>query len=195
MKSKENIKDKKNALLLLSGGVDSAACLEYLTSNSYLVKSLFIDYGQLAVKQELIAAKKIAKHYESKLKKLEITSSKRYGAGFIMGRNLLLYSIALVEFKYEYGIIASGIHKGTNYADCKPKFLTKVQETYDIYTEGRVRLLTPFINWVKADILQYCEEKEVPINITYSCEIGKEKPCGKCLSCLDLKKYYAGKNN
>ena len=131
----------------------------------------------------------------AKLKKLEITSSKRYGAGFIMGRNLLLYSIALVEFKYEYGIIASGIHKGTNYADCKPKFLTKVQETYDIYTEGRVRLLTPFINWVKADILQYCEEKEVPINITYSCEIGKEKPCGKCLSCLDLKKYYAGKNN
>ena len=188
----KKILKKNEALLLLSGGLDSAACLDFLVSNSYKVKCLFINYGQAALKKERSSARKISKFYKSPLQELNLQNIKIKKAGYIQGRNLFLFSTALMVAKFKKGIISSGIHKGTSYLDCSPLFHAKVQEIYDIYTEGRIRVFSPFAEWNKNDIWEYCQQKNVPINLTYSCERGG-KPCGKCLSCIDLKYLYAGK--
>jgi 7-cyano-7-deazaguanine synthase len=184
----------KDALLLLSGGMDSAACLDFLIANSFRVTCLFINYGQLAVRNERFSAKKVAKHYKAKFIELNLSDIGVKKAGYVQGRNLLLYSVALISVGFKKGIISSGIHKGTSYSDCTPLFHQKVQEIYDIYTAGRIRAFSPFTDWNKKDIWDYCQNKKVPLNLTYSCEKGFKKPCGKCLSCIDMKHFYAGKN-
>ena len=187
MKSK-----KKEALLLLSGGMDSAACLDFLKSNSYRVTCLFINYGQSALRNERAASKKLSKHYKVKLTELNLSEIALKKTGYIQGRNVFLFSVALTKVPFTSGIISSGIHKGTDYTDCTPEFQQKVQEIYDIYTGGRIRVFSPFSEWNKKDIWDYCQQKKVPLNLTYSCERGGKKPCGKCLSCIDLKLYNAG---
>ena len=186
-------KEDKQALVLLSGGLDSTACLDFLCSNSYKVTSLFIDYGQLARNQEQHSAKKISRYFGVPFIKLKLDNIHFNKTGLLIGRNLFLFSTALMVTKFRLGIIASGIHKGTNYLDCGLPFLNKVQEIYDVYTGGRIRVFTPFADWVKMDIWQYSLQKSVPIKFTYSCEKGTKKPCGKCLSCIDMINLNASK--
>lgn len=38
----------------------------------------------------------------------------------------------------------------------------------------------------KIEVWEYAKSKRVPINLTYSCELGLKQPCGKCPSCKDL---------
>ena len=189
---KRKKEEDKQALVLLSGGLDSTACLDFLCSNSYKVTSLFIDYGQLARNQERHSAKIISKYFNVPFVKLKLENIHFNKTGLIIGRNLFLFSLALMTTKFRRGIIASGIHRGTNYLDCGLPFLNKAQEIYDVYTGGRIRIFTPFADWVKIDIWKYCLEKNVPTKFTYSCEKGTKKPCGKCLSCLDMINLNAG---
>jgi len=56
-------KNCKSALILLSGGIDSTACIHYYLDGKFDVKAVFLDYGQKARVRELSSAKKIAKYY------------------------------------------------------------------------------------------------------------------------------------
>ena len=51
------------AWVLLSGGIDSAACLQLLVSQEQKVTALHVDFGQPAAKQERCAVDRLAKHY------------------------------------------------------------------------------------------------------------------------------------
>ncbi len=82
------------------------------------------------------------------------------------------------------GIMSLGIHSGVPYFDCTKEFVKKMNVIVEEYSEGKVRIDTPFIDWDKKMIVSYCRDSGVPIHLTYSCENGDE-PCGKCLSCLD----------
>ena len=52
-----------NVIVLLSGGIDSMACVEFYLKQGYSVEGLFFDYGQPALKAESVAANRIATHY------------------------------------------------------------------------------------------------------------------------------------
>ena len=61
-----------DVLVLLSGGIDSAACAQFYKRQGYSVKTLFIDYGQQAALKEAEAALKISKHLALPLNKLSL---------------------------------------------------------------------------------------------------------------------------
>ncbi len=191
MNQTQNI--NKRALLLLSGGIDSTACLHFLLSNSFTVSSIFIDYGQPSGIYEEQHAIKIASHFSVPFEKIKISPIKIADNGFIKGRNFMLFSTALMSLDFDYGVVATGIHSGTDYLDCSPIFLQKVQDVYDIYTQGQVQIFTPFLYWKKIDTWNYCKKNSLPVELTYSCENGLEQPCGKCISCADLIKLYGSK--
>jgi 7-cyano-7-deazaguanine synthase len=62
-----------------------------------------------------------------------------------------------------------------------------MQSSFDLYTDGCIRIGVPFIKWNKRMIWDYCKTKKIPLEITYSCELGQDQPCGQCLSCKDLE--------
>lgn len=172
-------------LVLLSGGLDSAACLNFYIDLSRPTCGLFIDYQQPAANREGCAAKAIADYYDVFLYTAKWSGQSKKQSGIVAARNAFLLTAALMERPEQVTTIALGIHAGTQYADCSPEFVSRMQATFDIYSGGVVHIATPFEDWTKADIWAYALSRNVPVDLTYSCEAGPNHPCGKCLSCLD----------
>lgn len=185
------VPNKTNVLVLLSGGIDSTACIAYYISEGFEVRGLFINYGQLAAGRETEAVTRIMEHYEIPLDRIVVSFCRERGQGFIPGRNAFLLYTALMSFKYKSGLIAVGIHAGTGYWDCSKEFMQHTKPVFEAYTKGSVSVDAPFIQWNKAEIWQYCLKVGVPLKYTYSCELGRVQPCGECLSCRDLEVLYA----
>ncbi|HEV8286866.1 MAG TPA: 7-cyano-7-deazaguanine synthase [Chitinophagaceae bacterium] len=186
-----NKKADHKVIVLHSGGIDSTACIDFYLNQGSSALSVFIDFGQLSAKQEFQAVSKICSYYKIKNQRLKVSGLPRYKKGLIEGRNLYLVSSALIMGKISYGIIALGIHAGTNYVDCSQNFIEQVNKILEFHTNGRVIVNAPFMDWHKNEIWKYCISRKVPIGLTYSCELGLKQPCGKCQSCKDLKRLYA----
>lgn len=170
--------------VLLSGGIDSAACVAFYARRKARVGAIFVDYGQAARVAEAKAARAIARHYGVALKKIDVNTRRRWGAGVIPGRNALLVSCGLMLIEPGSQSLVLGIHSGTNYPDCSPPFVSGMQTIADLYSDGQVQVAAPFLSMTKADIAQFCVAHRVPIRLTHSCEAAA-KPCGRCLSCRD----------
>lgn len=172
-------------LVLLSGGLDSAACLSFYIDLGRPTCGLFIDYQQPVANREGCAARAIADYYDVLLYTAKWSGQSKKQSGIIAARNAFLLIAALMERPEQVTTIALGIHAGTQYADCSQEFVSQMQSTFDIYSGGAVHIAAPFVDWTKADIWAYALSKNVPVDLTYSCEAGPTHPCGKCLSCLD----------
>ena len=184
---------KKNVLILTSGGIDSTACIHYYKKLKFTVEGVFIDYGQAAREKEFKAIKSIASYYDVEISRLKFRNTKNYKGGLIQGRNAFLYFCALMNFSHKAGIISSGIHRGTPYYDCSKKFLDEIQTIVTQYSQDTIRVEAPFLSFNKKEIWDYCLMEKVPLELTYSCELGRKQPCGKCATCHDLVKLYASK--
>ena len=178
-------KVKNNVLLLFSGGIDSTACIQYYLDLGYSLNPLFIKFGQLSESQELKSAQQICKYYELSLRELNVETRNTFSTGEIVGRNLMFLANALFNIENN-NLIVMGLHSGTGYYDCSEAFVKSFNKIVNETTDGLVRLETPFVNWNKKQIWDYCKTKNIPIELTYSCEKGKEKRCGKCATCLSL---------
>jgi len=185
---KMEINTDKNVLVLFSGGIDSTSCIHYYQKLDYNVIGLFIDYGQPAANQERIAVEKISDILGIDIIKIKSKIALNNKGGFIQGRNLLLFAISLSSYPFKKGIISLGIHSGTIYPDCSQTFVELNQRMLDLYTGGNIILDCPFLNMNKQEIYNYFIKIGIPIELTYSCELGGEIPCGECLTCMDIKK-------
>ena len=186
-------KNQHNIVVLASGGIDSTACINFYKKLKFNVEALFIDYGQVASDKEFEAVSSVSEYYKIKLVTVKVLNSKKFKGGLINGRNAFLCFAALINFSKKSGIVALGIHKGTNYYDCSVEFSRQVQKIFDEYSHDTIKIGTPFINFNKADIFEYCRLENVPLHLTYSCELGKKQPCGTCSTCKDLMTIYASK--
>jgi len=204
----------KKAICLLSGGLDSAACLYFARSQGYRVIALTFDYGQrhdCELRSAHALAKKIAiKHYDVQFampwrgsaltdkavlfhdaKDVEHIS-KRIPNTYVPARNSIFLSLAASCAEAEG---ASAIFIGANavdysgYPDCRPAYL----KTFEILikkgtkagAEGRtIKIFAPLLRLSKKQIVLLALKLGVPIEKTWSCYRGGKKPCGRCDSCL-----------
>jgi len=152
--------------MLLSGGIDSAACTAFFIKQGYSVEALHFSYGQAATKKEYESAQAIAKHYGIKLRHCRLTNAGKKQNGHIVGRNAFLLFSALLEFSSQSGLIGIGIHAGTPYFDCAKGFIDRMQLVFDGYSDGRIKISAPFLTWEKPLIWDFCANMNVPIPLT-----------------------------
>ncbi len=202
------------ALVLLSGGMDSAVCLyEAIEAHGTVaVECLFFDWGQLAVEQErrccsaLCRAAGVAPQIEVELhfpyrgpltdESLGMprgrTPSQISGGGveatFFPGRNLVMLASA-------FGIAAArGIERiyfgataqdGSGYPDCRAEFLRAMEDACSAGVGREIELVTPLLGMSKARVALRGEELGVPWDLTFSCYAPRGgEPCGTCDSCV-----------
>lgn len=200
----------KRAVVLLSGGLDSAVTLFAAKKAGFDCACLIFDYGQRH-KKETSAAKKIAKAagVAYRIVKLDFpwkgsslldvrkkVRSRLTPAGIIPGtyvpaRNIIFLSIAL-SFAEARG--ADAVYIGAHaqdysgYPDCRPEFFRAFQRASDSGTKAgtagkKIRVITPLINKSKAQIIVLGEKLKVPFGLTWSCYRGQDVACGTCDSC------------
>ncbi|SIS55484.1 7-cyano-7-deazaguanine synthase QueC [Alicyclobacillus vulcanalis] len=207
------------AVVILSGGLDSATCMGIARAAGYELCPITFDYGQRH-RIELESAKKVAAFYGVKDHRIVSIDFLREIGGsaltdtsidvptegvsrdipvtYVPGRNLLFLAIAA---SYAEVIGAEAIYIGVNaldysgYPDCRPEFIEGVEHVLRIGTkagvEGRpIRIETPLLHWTKGEIVRKGLELGVPYELTTSCYQGGDVACGECDSCrLRLKGF------
>jgi 7-cyano-7-deazaguanine synthase len=178
--------------VLLSGGIDSTACVHFYVHQHFRIQPIFVNYAQPAYRAEAKSASLVCAFYKLRLRTIRIQGPRIPRSGEILARNLALIATALMDVGLGANLIAIGIHGGTRYFDCSQTFIKLCQRVFDGYTDGRVRLGTPFLAMNKGEVWHYCKQNHVPIHLTWSCEASSTSPCGKCLSCKDKEALRAG---
>lgn len=151
------------ALVLLSGGLDSSTVLALAKERGYEIAALTFDYGQKHIR-ELNSARKIAKHFKAKehiivplnigsLLKSSLTRnsmsipqnrtkeeiSSEVPSTYVPARNMVFLSIAasIAESRGAKAIfIASNSVDFSGYPDCTPEFISAFQRTLDVGTKS-----------------------------------------------------------
>jgi len=207
----------KKAIILLSGGLDSATTLYLAREQGYKCFCLIFDYGQRH-KKEIESARNIARVSSSAAqvikinlprkgsslldKKLRIPQrhnvkgSNAIPSTYVPARNIIFLSFAL---SFAEGIGAEAIFIGAHtqdysgYPDCRPEFYRAFNKVTLTGTKAGVenkgiKIQTPLIGKTKAQIIRIAYQLGVPFALTRSCYQGGRVPCGKCDSC-----YYRAK--
>lgn len=181
----------RRALVLMSGGIDSALCAHLLKSEGFDVAGIFVDYGQPAAAQERKAAVAIASRLAITLEVLELSGSQVGASGEVPGRNTFLLAAATLATGNQSTLLAIGIHAGTSYFDCSPAFMESARRLLAECSQGKVQVVAPLLHLSKAEVFRLVEQVGLDIADTYSCETGATPVCGKCASCLDREILYA----
>jgi 7-cyano-7-deazaguanine synthase len=173
------------ATVLLSGGVDSAACMKFLQLQGFEVHTLFIDYGQRAAVLERAAARALSENHKCPFEIVTVSGNSHFGNGELLGRNAFLIFTALFFLRDIPEVLALGLHSGTHYYDCSEAFLNLANRLVAEHTDGSLTVIAPFLTWQKKDVYKYFRESGLILDETYSCESGEPSGCGNCLSCRD----------
>jgi 7-cyano-7-deazaguanine synthase len=173
------------ATVLLSGGIDSAACVHFLQGHGHDVEGVFVDFGQAAARQERQCTHLIRDYFSIPLRIIQASTQDTFGIGELAGRNAFLMFSAILLGGCRDGLLVIGIHAGTPYFDCSSAFLARIDPLVRECSNGQVSVLAPFVDWSKDDVYSYFLNARIPLEKTYSCEAGVVPPCKECASCKD----------
>jgi 7-cyano-7-deazaguanine synthase len=211
----------RKAVVLLSGGLDSATVLYWAKSRNYEPHALLFDYGQRH-RRELNAARALCRragaphelisfplpHQGSslldkseKLPRARSSTSigKTIPSTYVPARNTIFLAFGL---SYAEAIGARSVMIGANaldysgYPDCRPDYITAMVKVFKLGTKtGReghpIKIDSPLLRLTKSQIIKLGMQLGVPYELTWSCYRGGARPCGKCDSCLLRAKGFA----
>ncbi|BAS55005.1 exsB protein [Leptolyngbya boryana NIES-2135] len=200
------------AVVLLSGGLDSATVAAQAIADGYDVIALSFRYGQrhdreLQSAQDIVQHLKLLQHFIVDVNLAQWGGSALTDSAievpitgvqpdeipitYVPGRNTVFIAIALSLAEAQN---AAAIYLGINaidysgYPDCRPEYLAAFQTLAQLSSkaglEGNApKLIAPLITDSKTDIVKRAVKLGVPIEKTWSCYQGETEPCGICDSC------------
>ncbi|HEX2586044.1 MAG TPA: 7-cyano-7-deazaguanine synthase QueC [Steroidobacteraceae bacterium] len=203
----------RHAVVLLSGGLDSATTLAIARAEGFTCHAVSFDYGQRH-RAELVAADRVARTLgaaehrtmridfagiggsaltDSSIAVPENTPSTGIPVTYVPARNTVFLSLAL---GWTEVLNAADIFIGVNavdysgYPDCRPEFIKGFENLATLATKAGVeghpfKIHAPLISLTKAQIIQRGISLGVDYSLTVSCyqADSEGRACGKCESC------------
>lgn len=210
----------KKAVVLLSGGMDSAVVAAIARERGFAVHALSVRYGQRHT-SELDAASRVAQALGAVEHKTVVVDLRAIGGSaltddidvpeaggtgipvtYVPARNTIMLSMAL---GWAEVLGASDIFCGVNavdysgYPDCRPAFIDAFERLANLATragvEGRaIRIHAPLIDLTKRDIVRKGLDLDVDFSLTVSCYSadGRGYACGHCDACALRRQGFEG---
>lgn len=209
------------AIVLLSGGLDSALALALALESDLDCRALAVNYGQRH-QVELSSAEKLAEYYGVPFQTLNIDPASLASNSLtrmdkeipqgrsvddlgktgipsteVPGRNLLFLTYAAIQARKQN---ATEIHVGFNapdslqYPDCSPAFARAFQQILlSCMGEPPLLLRTPLIQMDKREIVEKARTLRLPFHLTHTCYSPDEngRPCWTCDACALRKDGFA----
>jgi len=213
--------DEKRAVVLLSGGMDSAVAAAIAAEDGNSLFAISFDYGQRH-RIELESAKKLSRSLGAEEHKIVTVDLSQIGGSaltadidvphdrddgeaipvtYVPARNIVFLSVAL---GYAEVVGAQNIVIGANaidysgYPDCRPEFISAFQQVAETGTKAGVeghppRIWAPLVQMSKADIVREGQRLGVDFSLTTSCydPSAGGRPCGTCDSCILRKRGFS----
>ena len=211
----------RKAVVLLSGGLDSATVLAVAKSQDYELYALSVDYGQrhhreIDCAKAQVKAQQVAEHRIVRLELPAKDSSVLTGRGdvpvykpsssipptYVPARNTILLSLAL---SWAESLGAEDIFIGvtsvdySGYPDCRREFIDAFQNLANLATKAAIqegksfRIHAPLLKLGKREIVARGSELAVDFAKTHSCYDPdvRGRACGRCDSCVLRLKGFA----
>lgn len=189
-------------IALVSGGLDSTLMTVLSLEAGVDVKPVFVNYGQLAYEREYKACigtfETLGLPVPIQVDLSGIGGLIRCGLtdanfhikeeAFLPGRNLMFLLVAAsYAYQNDSKTIAIGLLSEVNaiFPDQTKEFLRSAESAIAFSMAWPISVIAPLIEFTKADVVALAEQKK--IIGTYSCHLGKEKPCGVCIACLEYE--------
>lgn len=205
-------KQQQKAVILVSGGLDSATVLAIAKQEGYQCYALSFDYGQrhrieLQRSKDVATAQGVVEHKIVNIDlgnfggsaltddNIDVPTEQEAGIPitYVPARNTVFLSMAL---GWAEVLEANTIFIGANavdysgYPDCRPAFIEAFEKLANLATKTGVedhsfRVKAPLIDMTKAEIIQTGLKLGVDYGITISCynPSAENAPCGECDSC------------
>jgi len=212
------VPEVNNAVVLLSGGIDSSTLLFFLKEKIKDIRALTLVYGQKH-SREVEAARKVAERasveqlvvdistirplvsksalISSEIKVPEVPGDAEHyetlKTTIVPNRNAIFLSLAVAyAITLDYDAVAYAAHWSDRgiYPDCREEFVEAFEEAMQIGTNRRIRILAPFVFMDKAEIVKLGSAIGVPYELTWSCYVGGNVHCGTCSSCRERKRAF-----
>lgn len=212
---------RMKAVVLLSGGLDSATVLALAQERGFTCHALSVHYGQrhsseLAAAAQVARALGAAEHRVmgvdlagiggSALTDVAIEVPSTPAAGipvtYVPARNTLMLALALgwaEVLEAETLFIGVNAVDYSGYPDCRPEFIAAFERLANLATKAgaqdgaHFRIHTPLQTLSKAGIVRLALELGVPVGRTISCYDPSPSgaPCGRCDACILRRKGFA----
>lgn len=209
----------KKAIILLSGGLDSATCLALARDQGFEPVALSFDYGQRH-NAELAAARRVAAAFgvkDHRVLRLDLgtiggsaltdtsiavptEASEGIPVTYVPARNtvFLSFALGLAEVTASDDIfIGVNAVDYSGYPDCRPEFIAAFTQLANLATKAGVeghamKIHTPLIALTKADIIRSGIRLGVDYGLTVSCYQADMdgRACGVCDSCRLRRKGF-----
>ena len=204
------MKDKKLAVVALSGGMDSCVTAAIANQN-YSLALIHINYGQRTQERELKSFNDIADFYKAEKqlvidlahfakiggssltdKSIEVAkadlSNLEIPSSYVPFRNANILSACTswAEVINANAIFIGAVYEdASGYPDCRPEFFSAYEKMIDLgtKTQTKIKIETPIIHFSKAEIVKKGIELNAPLNLTWSCYQSEDEACGVCDSC------------
>ncbi|MDX3929299.1 MAG: 7-cyano-7-deazaguanine synthase QueC [Shinella sp.] len=203
-------------IVVCSGGLDSVSLAHRMAAERELVGLLSFNYGQrhgkeldyaaacakrLGVRHRIIDIREIGRHLTGSALTDDLAVPDGHYAEETMkitvvpNRNAVMLAIAFgVAAADKAEAVAVAVHGGDHfiYPDCRPGFVDAFQTMQDHALEGyaNVRLLAPYVQVSKADIVTDGAKHGTPFAETWSCYKGGERHCGRCGTCVERREAF-----
>jgi 7-cyano-7-deazaguanine synthase len=195
--------------------MDSAVLLYWLRDRGLDPKALLFNYGQRHSK-ELESAKAVCyydafEHAIANISEINPLIHKGSQSGdeappdghyteltmkttIVPNRNAIMLAIAVGHaVKINVDSVYFAAHGGdhTIYPDCRAQFVTAFSRAMELGNEWNpVRVIAPFTEMTKAELVKLGTELHVPFHLTWSCYKGQEYHCGTCGTCVERKEAF-----
>ncbi len=199
----------KKAVVLLSGGIDSAVCAAIAIEKGYKIYTIAFDYGQrnrlemdaAAGLSEVLGATR-HKAFRVDLsqlggsaitdKSIKVPEKEEKGVPvtYVPGRNLIFLSVAaawgeIIGAKAIF--IGANVRDYSGYPDCRGDFLEAFEKAVALGTkkETKIAVKAPLLLMTKTKIIKESRRLGIDLELTTSCYDPLEDgvPCEKCASC------------
>ncbi len=201
---------KKDAVIILSGGMDSVTMLyDY---QERIAVAISFDYGsnhnakeipfaqlhcrRLGIEHLVIPLEFIHRYFDSSLLQgAEAIPEGHYAADNMKStvvpfRNAIMLSVAvgLAESRHlNYVMMANHGGDHTIYPDCRPEFVKAFSDASVAGTYEKVEVWAPYTMLTKVDIAKRGKELGIDYSETWSCYKGGDVHCGRCGTCMERK--------
>ncbi|MCD7982087.1 MAG: 7-cyano-7-deazaguanine synthase QueC [Clostridiales bacterium] len=163
----------------------------------YRVEHLFLDLEEIFQYSDCSLLSRSDREIPQKsyAEQLETTNGSPVSTYVPFRNGLFLSSAASVALSKGCDVIFYGAHSddaaGNAYPDCSEAFRDAMGTAIFLGSGEQLRLEAPFVTWTKAEVVKRGLELGVPYELTWSCYEGKDRPCGKCGTCIDRAQAFA----
>ena len=187
------------ALVLLSGGLDSAVALAWAQKRFQKIKALSFQY-YLRPFRERLAVLRLLQHFPADLIEIPLPFLKEAAdfdskfankapEGYISNRNMIFYSIGIYFAEMRKCAVIVGGHTAEDqeaFPDAGSRFVEELQDLANQALQiHKVKIELPLAGFTKLQVLEKAHEWNVPLECTWSCYWNQSEPCGICISCTE----------